>query len=144
MTQEQTLRNHTRVVPMFHYGVFLPLLANLIWSIARFSSGFTGEAVIQLLVAVALILMALSLRAQVLTVQDRVIRLEMRLRLAQVLPASLQASIAQLSPKQLVALRFASDTELPALVPQVIGGELATQKAIKSQIKDWQADFLRA
>ena len=144
MTQEQTLRNHSRIVPAFHYGVFLPLLANLIWSIAQFGSGFSWQAVIQLIVAVALILMAASLRAQILRVQDRVIRLEMRLRLAHVLPASLQPSIAQLSPKQLVALRFASDAELAALVQKVLGGELATQKAIKAQIKEWQADFLRA
>jgi hypothetical protein len=104
----------------------------------------TGESVIQFLVAIALLLMFVSLRAQVLTVQDRVIRLEMQLRLAQALPPALHSAIGQLSPKQLVALRFASDAELPALVRQVVAGQLSTQKEIKAQIRDWQADFLRA
>ena len=144
MTELQNLKNHARIVPLYHYGVFLLLFINLIWSLYRFSYGFSGEAVVQLLVGIALVLMAVSLRTQILTVQDRVIRLEMRLRLAQVLPSPFQGSIAQLSPKQLVALRFASDAELPALVQRVLGGELATPKAIKAQITGWQGDFLRA
>ena len=84
------------------------------------------------------------MRGQILTVQDRVIRLEMRLRLGQALPASLHPSIAALTHKQLVALRFASDGELPLLVQQVVAGELTTQKEIKSRVKEWQADYLRA
>ena len=85
-----------------------------------------------------------SVRGQILTVQDRVIRLEMRLRLAQVLPADLQAQIPRLGVKQLVALRFASDAELPGLVRDVLADKLPTPKEIKMQVKDWQADVQRA
>ncbi len=91
----------------FTCGVLIPLAANFFWSIYRLTQGFSGEAVMQFLVAVALVLLAFSMRGMIVTVQDRIIRLEMRLRLASLLPAAQQASINQLSPKQLVALRFA-------------------------------------
>ena len=76
--------------------------------------------------------------------QDRVIRLEMRLRLTAVLPDDLRAHILSLTPSQLVGLRFASDAELPDLVRQVLSGKLADQKAIKKAVAHWQADHLRA
>lgn len=141
---QQNLSNHARLVPLYHIGVFLPLLINLVWSIYQVSGGLTGEAIVRVLVAIALILLFISVRTQILTVQDRVIRLEMRLRLARVLPPDQHKAIAQLTHKQLVALRFASDAELPALVQRVLAGQLLTQKAIKAEVKDWQADFLRA
>ncbi len=89
-------------------------------------------------------MLALSLRTQVLTVQDRVIRNEMRLRLARVLPADLVGQIERLGRRQMVALRFASDAELPALVREVLAGSLPHAKDIKMRVKDWQADHLRA
>jgi hypothetical protein len=144
MAQEQNFKNHGRIVPAFHIVGFLLLLANLLWALYRLTRGLTGEAIIQLGLAVAVIVMFGSVRAQILTVQDRVIRMEMRLRLLQVLPITLHPSIGTLTRPQLVALRFASDSELPALVQQVLAGELTTQKEIKSQVKNWQADFLRA
>jgi hypothetical protein len=144
MAQTQDFKHHARLVPEFHYGVFLVLLVNFIWSAYRLVDGVTGDGVIRLLVSVALILMALSLRRQVLTVQDRVIRLEMRLRLSQLLPADLQAKALALTVKQLVALRFASDPELPGLVRDVLAGTLTEPKDIKMKVKDWQGDFLRA
>jgi hypothetical protein len=143
-TASQNLSNHARVVPAYHFGVFLPLLLNLAWGIYRLTAGLTGDAIVQLLLAVALLLMAVSLRTQILTVQDRVIRLEMQLRLAHLLAVEDRPLIGLLTHKQLVALRFASDAELPGLVRLVAAGQLKTQKEIKSQVKDWQADFLRA
>jgi hypothetical protein len=101
----------------------------------------TGFAVI---VAAALVLLALTARGMAITVQDRVIRLEMRLRLRQVLPPDMQPQINALSPRQLVALRFASDGELPELVRDVLAGKLTTPKDIKMHVKSWQADLLRA
>jgi hypothetical protein len=80
----------------------------------------------------------------ILTVQDRLIRLEMRMRLERVLGAGAKEKIAKLSCGQLVALRFASDAELPALVDRTMTGEFKAKKEIKQQIKDWQADWLRA
>jgi hypothetical protein len=144
MAQEQNFKSHVRIVPAFHIVGFLLLLANFLWALYRLTQGITGDAVIQLCLAVAVIVMFGSLRGQILTVQDRVIRMEMRLRLAQVLPIALHPSIVTLTHKQLVALRFASDSELAGLVQQVLAGELTSQKDIKSRVKEWQADFLRA
>ncbi len=144
MAKEQDFKNHGRILPEFHIVGFLLLLANLIWVLYQLSRDVNGEAIVQLGLAVALLVMMGSLRSQILTVQDRVIRMEMRLRLAQVLPAGLHPSIARLTHKQLVALRFASDGELQELVRQVLAGDLKTQKDIKSRVKNWQADYLRA
>ncbi|MBM3773366.1 MAG: hypothetical protein FJW27_19165 [Acidimicrobiia bacterium] len=140
---QQNLKNHTRIVPMY-IGVFYLFGINLGWAIYRVGSERTLSAIVGLLVAIALVLLFVSVRTQILTVQDRVIRLEMQLRLARVLPPDRHAAIGQLTHKQLVALRFASDAELPALVQQVLAGQLPSQKAIKAQVKDWQADLLRA
>jgi hypothetical protein len=80
-------------------------------------------------------------RAQI--VQDRVIRLEMRVRLERVLGASRRLDIDRLTLPQLVGLRFASDAELPALVDDVLAGRITEPDAIKKRVKDWQADWLR-
>ncbi|MGE3520945.1 MAG: DUF6526 family protein, partial [Vicinamibacterales bacterium] len=88
--------------------------------------------------------MFFSVRAQILTVQDRVIRVEMRLRLRALLTPDAAARAAALPVKQLVALRFAGDAELPSLVEEVLAGRLVSQKDIKTRVQDWQADFLRA
>jgi hypothetical protein len=78
------------------------------------------------------------------TVQDRVIRLEMHLRLQQILPPELRTRIQDLTHRQLVALRFASDAELPELVREILDGKLTTVKEIKLRVKNWQGDWLRA
>ena len=83
-------------------------------------------------------------RIQALTVQDRVIRLEMRLRLRGILPPEMHGTIDGLTHRQLVALRFASDAEMADLVRDVAAGKLSTGKDIKMRIKSWQADWLRA
>jgi hypothetical protein len=77
-------------------------------------------------------------------VQDRVIRLEMRLRLRGILPPEMHGTIDALTHRQLVALRFASDAEMADLVRDVAAGKLATSKDIKMRIKSWQSDWLRA
>jgi hypothetical protein len=77
-------------------------------------------------------------------VQDRLIRLEMRLRLRQILPPDLQPQIDALTHRQLVAMRFASDAELADLVRDVIAGKITTSKDIKMRVRNWQADWLRA
>jgi len=77
-------------------------------------------------------------------VQDRVIRLEQRLRMERLLPADLMGRFGEFEPQQLVALRFAGDGELPELARRVLAGELRSSAQIKQQIKDWQADWLRA
>jgi hypothetical protein len=140
----QTLKTHTRFLPAFHFFVVPVLLINLLNTIRYLWLMPTPGAVFQVIVAAALLTLGLLARTQTLTVQDRVIRLEMRLRLREVLPADLQPRINELSRGQLVALRFAGDAELPALVREVLDGRLTTSKDIKTKIKHWQADWLRA
>jgi hypothetical protein len=141
---QQTYRNHARIVPVYHMGVFFPLVANFFWAVYRLWQGVSGETLVGLLVAIALLLMFGSIRTQILTVQDRVIRLEMRLRLRELLPPELASRAATLPLKQLIALRFACDDELPGLLREVFEGAVTDPKAIKQRVKDWQADFLRA
>ena len=140
----QSFKNHTRLVPGFHL-VALPLVAvNLVWSIASLVRHPGAAAVRELIVAVALTLVALFARVFAVTIQDRVIRLEMQLRIREICPADLAARVREFTPSQLVALRFASDAELPALARKVLDDKIGDRKAIKMMIKDWQADNLRA
>ncbi len=140
----QSYKNHTRLLPPFHFFVAPVLLLNFLnslrhlWLMPNRSTGFAA------IVAAALVMLALMSRVMAITVQDRVIRLEMRLRLRQVLPPDMQPQINALSPRQLVALRFASDGELPELVRDVLAGKLTTPKDIKMHVKSWQPDLLRA
>jgi hypothetical protein len=141
---EQNYKNHVRLVPMFHYFVLPALLVNFVWTVRAAVHDFSADTVIASVTALALILLAFSARRFALTVQTRLIRLEMRLRMQQVLPADLRARILEFQPGQLVALRFASDAELPELARKVLDEKLTDQKAIKLMIRDWQGDFLRA
>jgi hypothetical protein len=141
---EQSYKHHARFLPPFHFFVIPVLLLNVVnagrhvWLTPSLSTAFA------LVVAAALLMLGLLARVMALSVQDRVIRLEMRLRLRELLPVDLRGRINELTPKQLVALRFAGDAQLPELVRTVLSGGLATQKAIKQQVKEWQADNLRA
>ena len=117
---------------------------NLIWSIYRLFHAFSVGSAISLLLAIAFILLAFYARIFALAVQDRLIRLEMRLRMLQILSAELRPRIPEFSVGQLVALRFASDAELPALAKKVLDEKLNDRKAIKKMIREWQPDFLRA
>ena len=142
--REQNVKNHTRWLPPFHYFVLPVLFLNVLNAGRHLWLDPTRSTTFALVVAIALLMLAGLSRGMAVAVQDRVIRLEMQLRLKQVLPADLQARAAGLTPKQLVALRFAGDDELPALVRDVLDGKLPSQKAIKLAIKHWQADWLRA
>jgi len=119
-------------------------LLNFGWQIYRVVKAPSADTIISLLLAIALVIMFLFARFFALTVQDRVIRLEMHLRMESVLPADLRQRIPEFTPDQLVALRFASDAELPDLARKVLAERISTRKAIKLLVKDWQADELRA
>ena len=119
------------------------LLINFGWSIYRAATAMSAETIIWALTALALIIIGLFSRIHALWAQDRVIRLEMRLKLIEVLPDDLKSRIYDLSTGQLVALRFASDAELPGLVRRVLDGSLNEQKAIKQAIVNWKADYQR-
>jgi hypothetical protein len=140
----QNIKNHARIVPLYH-GVALPILGlNAVWTIKRAFAHPSWDTAIAALVGIALVLMFFFARMFALTVQDRVIRLEMRLRLRELLPADLIGRIPEFTPGQLVAMRFASDRELPALARRVLDERLQDRKAIKRLVEDWQADHLRA
>jgi hypothetical protein len=140
----QSYKTHTRFLPAFHFFVVPVLLLNVINEIRHVWLDPTRHFAFQLLVAAALLTTAFLARIQALTVQDRVIRLEMRLRLRGVLPQDLQPNIDTLTHRQLVALRFASDAEMADLVRDVLAGKLTSSKDIKMRIKSWQSDWLRA
>src|SRR5260221_14522639 len=140
----QSFKNHTKFIPLYH-GIALPIAAvNALWLLSRAATRPSADTVLAALMAVVLAMVFIMARVFALTVQDRVIRLEMRLRLRELLPPDLQARIPEFTHHQLVALRFASDRELPALARKVLDERLKDRKAIKKLIQDWQADHLRA
>lgn len=140
----QNFENHAKLVPAFHFFILPFFLFNLIWSAVRAIRAFSAESVIPAVLALALLLLALYARMFALAVQDRVIRLEMRLRLLQCLPVELRPRVPDFTIDQLVALRFASDAELPGLARKVLDEKLMQRKAIKKLIQNWQADYQRA
>ena len=141
--QGQNFANHTRFVPPFHYVAMPILLANFIWRVVRLFDGITIDASLNVLVAVALIIVALLARIFALGAQDRVIRLEMRLRMRELLPEGLQGRINDFTPTQMIALRFASDAELPELARKVLDENITKATPIKKMITSWQADYFR-
>ena len=140
----QTYQTHVRWFPLFHFFVAPVLLINIFISGYLLYRSPSRLGVWELIVAIALLMTALSTRLMALAVQDRVIRLEMRLRMREVLPADLHSRIKEITHEQCVGLRFASDAELPALVRKVLAGELKTATEIKKQVAQWQGDYLRA
>lgn len=140
----QSAQSHAAWTPIFHFiaapitmfaffylssiAVRHPERMNVLWAIYAF--GITVGV--------------FASRVMAVRVQDRLIRLEMRLRLKEILPAALFARFPELKVKQLIALRFAGDAEMASLVERTLKGEFASQKEIKLAIKDWQSDYLRA
>lgn len=144
---EQNFANHRKFVPGYHFVALGILLVNLIWSLFRLISGLPGvpffDRLLAVLVAVALLLLAWYTRVFPLKAQDRVIRLEEILRLERLLPPDLRTRIGELRPGQLIALRFASDEELPGLTRAVLEERIARSDDIKKRIRDWRADHFR-
>jgi len=140
----QSFENHARLVPAYHYVAFPLFAVNFFFALYQVVTGFSWGNLVAFGVAVALILLFFLARVMALTVQDRVIRLEETLRMRALLPADLQPRIGEFTVKQMVALRFASDGELPDLAKQVLDGGIQDQKAIKKLIRHWRADHQRA
>jgi hypothetical protein len=138
----QTLANHGRFDPIFHFflaPVALIMVLASIYEAIKDPGYMTGAHVV---VALWAFLALFRIRSYALKAQDRVIRLEERLRMEKLLPESLKSRIGELTEKQLIALRFASDAELAALVEKTLSGNL-DQKAIKESIRDWRPDYFR-
>jgi hypothetical protein len=144
MAEKQTHANHARFVTGYHRIAFPLVALYAFWAIYRAVTAFSVDTLMTMIMAIGLLLVTFYARSFALRVQDRVIRLEMRMRLREILPSNLHARIAELTPGQLVALRFASDAELPALCTKVLDEQIRNGKAIKLLIRDWQGDYLRA
>jgi hypothetical protein len=143
MPQAQTYANHRRFVPLYHFVAAPIVLFNLGWTTYRLIRLPSVDTLASVLVAIALTAMLLLLRVFPLRAQDRIIRLETRMRLKALLPADLSERIAEFTPGQLIAMRFASDAELPELARTVLKDNVQSQTAIKKMIRQWNADHLR-
>ena len=138
----QNYANHTRLDPLYHM-VLLPVaginIVAAIWHLVRYPSvGSAWFVVLALAAAVAI----MKFRLYALKVQDRVIRLEERLRLAQLVAEPLRDRIGDLTEAQLIALRFASDEEVPPLVEKALSGTMLPRD-LKQAVVNWRPDCFR-
>jgi hypothetical protein len=138
----QTFANHARFDPLFHFFA-LPVLAfSAVWSAVHFIRHPEMSSGVAFVALVAAVVVTLKARLYSLKIQDRVIRLEERLRLVLLVSEPLRARIPELTEGQLVGLRFASDAELPALCEQALAQKLS-RSDIKKAIKNWRPDYWR-
>lgn len=144
MANTQNFANHVRYNTLVHFIITPILFINLIWQIVRLVQEPNWDRAENLLLAVGLMLLSLAARMQALTVQNRLIRLEESLRYHKILAPDLALQAEQLPTGSKIALRFASDEELPELVRRAINGEFKSTKEIKLAIKNWRGDYLRA
>jgi hypothetical protein len=145
MPELQTYKNHTRFDPPWHFFVVPMLIINFIlaiWAVIRHYPDHAHLYIWWTIMSVVLFMAVGLARGHALKVQDRIIRLEERLRFAALLPPDLLARSQSLNEKQYIALRFASDSELPALVQRTLDENLEP-KQIKESITDWRPDYLR-
>ena len=138
----QSFEKHTRWDPLFHFFMGPVAIITLIWVCYNAYHVRTAWAHWEIIVAIAAVVAVFKIRLYALKVQDRVIRLEERLRLATLVPSELRPRISELTESQLIALRFCCDAELPALAARALQEKLAG-KEIKKQIKTWRADKFR-
>ena len=138
----QNFSNHTRLDPLFHFFILpvsaITLIATIVHLVRR--PGLYSAWMVIVMIAAMVVIFKIRLYA--LKVQDRVIRLEERLRLASLLDAALRPRIAEFSESQLIALRFASDAELPALAARALNEKLAAPE-IKKAVQHWRPDYWR-
>ncbi len=140
----QTYANHRRFFALYHY-IALPIVAlNVVYTAFLAFRSPNASTIWSFVFAIGVASGVLAARTMVLIVQNRVIRLEQRLRLVALLPDRLRGRIVELNLSQLIGLRFASDAELASLVERCLAGELKNGEDVKKAISSWQADFLRA
>lgn len=139
----QSYKTHRRYVPAYHFFALPVVLLNVVVEIVRLVRSPTLYQGWLVVFALALAVFVNFARHMAARVQDRVIRLEERMRLGRLLPEELQSRIDEIRPSHLVALRFASDEELPDLARHCLDGELTSGEQIKKHIKTWRPDYLR-
>jgi len=138
----QDFSHHTRRDPLFHFFIIPVFAITLIMSIVHLVRRPGLHSAWLIVITIAALLAIFKIRMYALRVQDRVIRLEERLRLATLIDPALRSQIVVLTEPQLVALRFASDAELPALAARAINEKLAAAE-IKKSIQTWRPDYWR-
>ncbi len=138
----QTLSNHVRVDPLFHFFVLPVFAISWILSVIQAVRYLSFAWLWTVVLLTALIVLAFKTRLNALKVQDRVIRLEERLRLTALLPASEHSQVSKLTESQLIALRFAPDEEIPGLMRRALSENLSSVE-IKKSIQSWRPDYWR-
>ena len=139
----QTYENHAKFVPLFHFVLGPLFFANLLLALYLVITGFSMHTLSGAIVAVGLVLLSGSVRSFAVQGQDRVIRLEERLRMHRLLPDELRPRINDFTMDQLVALRFAGDDELPGLAKKVLDDDIGDRKTIKQMVVAWRPDYQR-
>lgn len=145
MPEPQNYKNHTRFHPPFHFFVLPILLLNFffaIWALIRHWPNHAHLFSWWIVLSIVLFMGFGLTRSYALKAQDRIIRLEEKLRFTALLPADLLARSQALTVRQIIGLRFASDGELPALVKRALDENLS-EKQIKQAINNWRPDYLR-
>jgi len=138
----QNFSNHTRFDPLFHFFILPVFAIALIMTIVHLVRRPGLHSAWLVIVMIAALAAIFKIRLNALKVQDRIIRLEERLRLASLLDPALRPRIPELTESQLIALRFASDAELPALAARALNEKLARAE-IKKAIQHWRPDYWR-
>ena len=139
----QSFEHHAKMVPAFHYVGSPILLVLLVWTVIRLAKEPSVDTLMAFLLLVVVILAFFFARIFALGVQDRVIRLEERLRMERLLPDDLKGRIPDFTTEQLIGLRFASDEELPDLARRVLDEGLKDRKTVKRAVTRWKADHQR-
>lgn len=143
MSEQQSYQNHARFYPLVHYFITPVSLLFLLYNIGMAIYSPSVSRLEMLILVILLVALNFAARLQALKAQDRVIRLEEKLRYTKTLPVELAERASRLRTEQMIALRFASDEELPHLVERTLNGEFNSQKEIKQAIKNWRGDYLR-
>ncbi len=143
MSDTQSAANHAKMVPAYHYLAVPLILAATVILGSRAFNDFGAGSLALVALSVGTFIGVFYARVFALGVQDRVIRLEERLRMERVLPDDLKPRIHELTTSQLIGLRFAPDEELAELTRRVLDGELSERKAIKNAVKNWRPDHQR-
>jgi Family of unknown function (DUF6526) len=143
MAETQNYSNHIRWFPLFHFFLVPVLLLNFLYAVLRLYQEPNRDHGVWAVMSLVFILILLASRLQALKAQDRVIRLEEKLRYKEVLSPELNTKAADLSLAQIIALRFASNEELPGLAERTLNGEFHKTKEIKLAIKNWRGDYYR-
>lgn len=142
MATPQTYATHRRFDPLVHFILIPVFLVTVVLTVRHLLKYPSLHAAWVMILSLAVLLLTLLVRSYALRVQDRLIRLEENLRMQRLLPADLQARVPELSVKQLVGLRFASDGELAERVREALDQRLDGE-AIKKRIQTWRPDTFR-